>query len=183
MRKNLAIIAITGLVLVSGAGVAIASISQSSEPVYSSPALCVNESTGAVNAYGFGKCPAYPASVLVAIPEVTVTPTPSVSVSASPSVSAGNQVTVTKPPKQSNAQGATGIDLPVQATDSAADQVLTFKMTNAPVGLVIDPATGVITGTIASTDAVETYAVTVTAVDTTGAYGSVTFDWTVTAAS
>jgi Putative Ig domain len=175
MQKRIAIIGISGLVIAMGSTVAIAAVDQAATtPVYSSPVLCVNEHTGAVNAYGYGKCPAYPASVLVMMPVAVVTPSPS----ASPS--SGNTVTIIKPPKQSSAQGVSGIDLPVQATDSAANQVLTFKMSGAPDGLTIDSSTGVITGMIDDTDPAETYAVTVTAVDTTGASDSVTFDWTVT---
>jgi hypothetical protein len=90
-----------------------------------------------------------------------------------------NTVTVTSPGSQSGTVG-TAVSLPVKATDSAAGQTLTYSATGLPAGLSISAATGVISGT-PTTAAVSS--VKVTATDTTGASGSATFSWTITAAS
>ena len=90
-----------------------------------------------------------------------------------------NTVTVTSPGSQSGTVG-TAVSLPVQATDSAAGQTLTYSATGLPAGLSINAATGVISG--APTTAGMS-SVAVTAKDTTGASGSASFSWTIAAAA
>jgi hypothetical protein len=91
------------------------------------------------------------------------------------------RITVSAVDAQQNLEGD-GVSLQVQATtpDNAA---LTYSATNLPSGLSIDPATGVITGTIATGastggDGNGNYTATVTATD--GTYtGTVTIAWSV----
>jgi hypothetical protein len=184
MRKQMMVIGATGVTLILGAGVAVASMTGSAS-VNAQRTACVEYGkpgsvAGNVMLYDWNHsaCPA--GTYTISVPQtVTVTVTASPPASSSTAVSPGNTVTVVKPPRQTSTEGEQGILLPVTATDSAANQVLTFKMTGAPAGLTIDANTGVISGQIDNADPAETYAVTVTAVDTTGASGTVTFDWTV----
>ena len=89
-------------------------------------------------------------------------------------------VAVTNPGGQTSAEGD-DVSLSIGATDPAG-LPLTFSAVGLPSGLGIDPASGVISGTVDSTDA-ETqdgvYAVTVSADDGQGSNGSATFTWTV----
>src|SRR5579875_606890 len=94
---------------------------------------------------------------------------------AGSSSSTGNTVTVTSPGNQTGTVG-TAASVPVQATDSAAGQTLTWSATGLPAGLSINSSTGLISGT---PTAAGTSTVTATATDTTGASGSATFTWTV----
>ena len=82
-------------------------------------------------------------------------------------------ITVTDPGTQDREAGTT-FRLPVSAVDSAAAQKLTFSATGLPAGLTINPATGLISGRLAA--AAATSKITITAADTTGATGSVSFD-------
>ena len=61
----------------------------------------------------------------------------------------------------------------IQASDTASGQTLTYTATGLPPGLSINPATGLISGI---PTAAGSFAVTVTAQDTTGASGSATFE-------
>ncbi|MGW0879548.1 putative Ig domain-containing protein [Streptomyces sp. NPDC002671] len=88
----------------------------------------------------------------------------------------GNTVTVTNPGSQSTATGSAA-SLQVNATDSAG-ATLTYSASGLPTGLSINSSTGLISGTAS---AAGTYQVTVTATDSTGASGSTSFTWTVTA--
>ena len=76
------------------------------------------------------------------------------------------------------------VSVPVAANFSDVDgDVLTYSATGLPNGLTIDPATGVISGTIdpaASQINGGVYAVTVTASDGNGGSVASTFSWTVT---
>jgi hypothetical protein len=90
-----------------------------------------------------------------------------------------NTVTVTNPGSQTGTVG-TAASLQIAATDSASGQTLTYGATGLPAGLSISSTTGLISGT-PTTAATST--VTVTATDTTGASGSATFSWTISAAS
>ncbi|MBK3578096.1 putative Ig domain-containing protein [Streptomyces sp. MBT65] len=86
----------------------------------------------------------------------------------------GNTVTVTNPGSQSTATGSTA-SLQISATDSAS-ATLTYSASGLPTGLSISSSTGLISGTASTAG---TYAVTVTATDSTGASGSASFTWTV----
>ena len=61
----------------------------------------------------------------------------------------------------------------IQASDTASGQTLTYTATGLPPGLSINPATGLISGI---PTAAGSFAVTVTAQDTTGASGSATLE-------
>jgi hypothetical protein len=91
------------------------------------------------------------------------------------------RVTLTAPGDQSNQEGD-NVSLPINATDNAG-QPLTYSASGLPAGLTIDPATGLISGTIAAVAAVNgPYTVTVGAAD--GAFNASTqFAWTVSAAA
>ena len=88
-----------------------------------------------------------------------------------------NTVTVTNPGGQSWTVG-TAVSLQVQATDSASGQTLTYSATGLPAGLSIS-SSGLISGT---PTAAGSGSITVTAKDTTGASGSATFSFTMSAA-
>ncbi len=83
---------------------------------------------------------------------------------------------VTNPGNQTSAEGAT-VTLPIVATDADGDP-LTYSATGLPLGLTIDAATGVITGTVAF-GAAATNNVVVTVSDATLS-GTAAFTWTVT---
>ena len=82
-------------------------------------------------------------------------------------------VTVTNPGPQTNPVG-TAVDLPIKAKDTSA-LPLVFSASALPPGLAINPATGVISGTIT---AQFNGSVTVKATDGVGT-GKATFTWTV----
>jgi hypothetical protein len=90
----------------------------------------------------------------------------------------GYPVGAVNPGDQTSYVDNSQVTLPVQATD-AAGGTLTFSATGLPTGLAIDSATGVISGTIASSGgATTTYSTTVTAGD--GTYSaSTSFQWIV----
>ncbi|MFF2501801.1 putative Ig domain-containing protein [Streptomyces sp. NPDC058067] len=92
--------------------------------------------------------------------------------------STGNTVTVTNPGSQTTTVN-TAVSLKVNASDSASGQTLTYSATGLPAGLSINSSTGVISGTVTT---VGNSTVNVTATDTTGASGSTSFGWTVSAA-
>ena len=84
-------------------------------------------------------------------------------------------VTVTNPGTIYTAIGQ-ACSLPIQASDSASGQTLTYTATGLPPGLSINPSTGLISGTPTMAGS---STVTVTVQDTTGVSGSVTFIITV----
>lgn len=86
-----------------------------------------------------------------------------------------NTITVTNPGTQSTTVG-TVVSLGISASDSAGGQTLTYAASGLPTGLGINSTTGVITGTVSTAG---TYAVTVTATDTTHASGQAQFSWVV----
>jgi hypothetical protein len=90
----------------------------------------------------------------------------------------GNTVTVTNPGSQTGTVG-TAASLQIKASDSATGQTLTYSAAGLPAGLSISSATGLITGT---PTAAATSNVTVTVKDTTGATGSASFSWVISAA-
>ncbi len=72
------------------------------------------------------------------------------------------------------------LDLSGNFSDPDATDVLAFSATNLPTGLVIDPVTGIISGTIDNSASVTgPYSVTITATDPSGATTSQTFTWTI----
>jgi acetylxylan esterase len=87
----------------------------------------------------------------------------------------GNTVTVTNPGPQTSTAG-TAASLQIHAADSAPGQTLTYSASGLPAGLSVNSATGLISGTPTTQN---TYTVTVTATDPTGASGSASFTWTV----
>ena len=92
----------------------------------------------------------------------------------------GNTVTVTSPGNQSSTAG-TAASLQISASDSASGQTLSYSAAGLPAGLSINSSSGLISGTPTTAG---TSSVTVTAKDTTGttgASGSASFSWTVTA--
>jgi O-glycosyl hydrolase len=93
-----------------------------------------------------------------------------------PATSSGNTVTVTNPGTQNGTVG-TPVSLQLHATDSAAGQTLTWSATGLPSWLTLNAATGVMSGTPTTAGS---FTNTVTATDTTGASGSVTFNWAIT---
>ena len=90
----------------------------------------------------------------------------------------GNTVTVTNPGSETGTVG-TAVSLQIKATDSASGQTLTYSATGLPTSLGISSSTGLITGTPSAAGAFTTV---VTATDTTGAKGSASFTWTISAA-
>src|SRR5580704_1287950 len=115
---------------------------------------------------------------------VTVTGTDSTGPSGSATFSwnvgtTSNTVTVTNPGSQTGTVG-TAASLQIAATDSGSGQTLTYSATGLPAGLSISSTTGLISGTPTTAGS---SSVTVTAKDTTGASGSATFSWTISAAS
>jgi hypothetical protein len=91
---------------------------------------------------------------------------------------AADTVTVTSPGTQTGTVG-TPASLQVNATDSATGQTLTYSATGLPAGLSIS-SSGLISGTPTTA---ATSSVQVTATDTTGAFGSTSFTWTISAAA
>jgi putative Ig domain-containing protein len=87
----------------------------------------------------------------------------------------GNTVSVTNPGGQTSTVG-TAVSLQIQASDSASGQTLTYSATGLPAGLSINSSTGLISGTPTTAGS---SSVTVTATDTTGAFGNTSFSWTV----
>jgi Putative Ig domain len=87
----------------------------------------------------------------------------------------GNTVTVTNPGNKSGTVG-TATSLQITASDSASGQTLTYSATGLPAGLSINSSTGLISGTPTTA---ATYSVTAKATDTTGAFGTASFTWTI----
>jgi hypothetical protein len=85
----------------------------------------------------------------------------------------GNMVWVSDPGDQAGTTG-TAVSLQITATDSASGQTLTYSATGLPAGLSIS-SSGLISGTPTKFGS---YGVTVKAADTTGAWGSAAFTWT-----
>jgi serine protease len=70
----------------------------------------------------------------------------------------------------------TAASLQMSGSDSQSGQTLTWSATGLPAGLSISPSTGLITGTPTTAAA---YNPTVKATDTSGAFGTTSFTWTI----
>jgi hypothetical protein len=126
-----------------------------------------------------GSCsPAYLCTAEVGYDGPTGLGTPNGIAAFSNGTTTGNTVTVTNPGSQTGTVG-TAASLQIKASDSATGQTLTYSATGLPAGLAISSSTGLITGT---PTAAATSSVTVTVKDTTGATGSATFSWVISAA-
>jgi Putative Ig domain/PLD-like domain len=90
---------------------------------------------------------------------------------------AADTVTVTTPATQTGKVG-TAASLQIAASDSATGQTLAYSASGLPAGLSINSSTGLISGTPTTAGS---SSVTVTVTDSTGATGSATFTWTVSA--
>ena len=89
-----------------------------------------------------------------------------------------NTVTVTAPANQSNVSGTAVSPLTIAASDTSSTTSLTFTDTGTlPPGLTIGSSSGTITGTPTTAGI---YAVTITATDGSGFFGTANFTWTVT---
>jgi len=88
----------------------------------------------------------------------------------------GDTVTVANPGSLTGTVGV-GTSLQLQGT-STAGKPLTWSATGVPEGMTLGAATGVISGTPATAN---TYDVSVTATDSSGASGSASFTWTINA--
>ena len=95
--------------------------------------------------------------------------------------------TITTPANQTNAEGDS-VSLAIAASDPSGD-TLSFGAFGLPPGLMIDPTSGVISGTIYYSDAEDSsdpgqplggYAVEVTAYNTSGGSATADFQWTIT---
>ena len=94
-------------------------------------------------------------------------------------VSSGNKITVTNPGTQTSTVGD-AVSLQIAASDSAGGQTLTYSATGLPAGLTINATSGLISGTPTTA---KSSSVSVTATDTTGAFGTAAFTWTVNGTS
>jgi hypothetical protein len=86
----------------------------------------------------------------------------------------GPSVTVTNPGNQTGSVGTPG-DVQIQASDTDGGK-LTYAATGLPLGLSINPSTGLISGTPTTSG---TYSVIVTAKDASGPSDQTSFNWTV----
>jgi hypothetical protein len=109
---------------------------------------------------------------LVTIPDYTVYETTFPLAQSGQSCSAS--VTLSNPGDQTTVKG-TAVDLPIKATRTDGG-TLTYTASGLPTGLMIDSATGVITG---APTASGVNSVTITATDSTGPSGQTSFKWTI----
>ncbi len=82
---------------------------------------------------------------------------------------------------QASAQGQSvaPVDVSQAFADPNAGDVVTYAASGLPKGLAIDPATGLITGTVAPDAPPREYAVTIVATDDKGAATAETFQWSI----
>ena len=137
--------------------------------------LSINSATGVIS----GTATTAGTSTVTVTGQDTTGPTGSATFTWTVGTATSNTVTVTNPGSQAGTVG-TAASLQIAATDSASGQTLTYSATGLPAGLSVNSATGLISGTPATA---ADYSVTVTATDTTGATGSASFTWDISAAS
>jgi len=135
------------------------------------PGLAINSSTGLVTgSLGYDTAGDY--TVTVTVTDGQVSPNVTFTWTVTP---VNRPPVVVNPDNQTSAEGAV-VTRPISASDPDL-QALTYSATGLPPGLAINPATGVITGTLGYT-ASGTYNVTVSASD--GSLSdSKSFTWTV----
>lgn len=180
MNKKIMVLVATvaGIAGITGAAFASASNTPAGWPS-GKPMFCVNRGTNTV-VFNYARNPfcaqgTYPLDSSGYVPNIVVSV-----VTASPTLAPADVITVTKPVDQTSIVGVPVANVKVNATDSVRREVLTYTMSGAPHGLVIDRRTGVISGTVTSQiKAQESFSVTVTVTDGTGATGTTTFTWTV----
>ncbi len=146
-------------------------------PTYSAtglpPGLSINTTTGLISGtVGLGSYGSSPY-------QTTVTATDGVNTSSQSLVwTVTPRVALVNPGPQSNATGDS-VSIAVSATSPGG--TMSYSATGLPSGVSINSTTGLISGTLASTDASSTpYTVTVTANDGTSS-SSQTFAWTISA--
>ena len=89
-----------------------------------------------------------------------------------------NGVAVTNPGSVTSVSGSPVSPLPVVATDTSTTATISFSAgSTLPPGLTIAPSTGIVSGTPTTGGS---FAVTVTATDSSGFAGTTSFTWTVT---
>jgi hypothetical protein len=101
---------------------------------------------------------------------------PATASSSAPTPPAADAVTVTNPGRQTSTAGVSIGTLQLSASSSGDYSITAYTASGLPTGLSINTSTGAITGRPTT---IGTYSVTVTAIDSAGTEGSVSFDWTV----
>jgi hypothetical protein len=124
--------------------------------------LFINEDTGLISGtISTGTASPTPYSVTATAGDGTLSANQTFSWSVT---AAARTPQVTSPGNQSNALGDT-VSLPITASDSDGN-TLTYTATGLPLGLAIDPGTGIVSGTVSSSANTSTpYSTTITASD------------------
>jgi Putative Ig domain len=134
--------------------------------------LSINTSTGVISGTTAATATGSPFTV-----HVTVTDTTGASGTATFTWTIHNTVTVTNPGTRTSLTSSP-VTLAMSATDSDSSiTTFTWSATGLPTGLSINSSTGVITGTTSSSSG--TFTAHVTATDSSGGSGTVTFTWNV----
>jgi hypothetical protein len=134
------------------------------------PGLSVDPSTGEISG-----TPTVSGITFGTVSATDDTGTVNLPVTWSVAASGGDVITITNPGTLNATIGAP-LWLPAKASDSDPAQLLTYSASGLPPGLMINPATGVMYGTPGTAG---TFAVTLTAQDTTTAATAVSFLWTI----
>ncbi len=142
------------------------------------PGLSINSSTGAIT----GTISSSASTTTPYTPTITVSDGTNTSVDVFTwAINPSGVIVVTSPGSLSNAAGD-DVEMQMQANDSTNGSLL-WTASNLPGGLYINPYTGYINGTVASSAVSGTpYSVTISASDGPNS-GSTTFAWTISAAA